>query len=439
MNVVGREVMSIRAISRMRLMALLLGVGLFPVFGTAQPRPDDLLNKARNDQNLVTQRVEGKLREALADARRLQATSPIRAANALKVALGTLDDPLIPTGFRNEWTAQINSQIRLIESGKKLPDPAEVNPVKREIREADRQRAKAIEEEYYEVRRSVDTIAALVRSGNGAQAQKESEALAKRYPDNPAAMVMTDNLGMTQRIADAKFLVEQQRQGYLLAMRSVDKASIPPKDDIEFDVKRFREITQLRMKPALTPKEQSLLKALDSPINLGFKDAPFEEVMKGISKATGQNILLSKNALAEAMIDSNTPVSVTIRDGTARTALRKVLQDHGLTYIIKDEAIQVVTLGQAREMLVTRVYYLGDLIQGVGALGGGALRWGPGMDMMQTADNAQRLMDMIKTIDPDSWKERGGTGTITFNWPSMSVIVRQTAEMHARLGGSLGK
>jgi hypothetical protein len=221
-------------------------------------------------------------------------------------------------------------------------------------------------------------------------------------------------------------------------MHSVDQSAIPPKDDIEFDVKRWQEITRLRNKSNLTKKEESLLRALDSPINLGFKDAPFEEVIKTISRDIGQNILINKSALQEAMIESDTPVSVTIRDGSARTALRKVLQDHGLTFIIRDEAIQIVTLPMARELLVTRVYYLGDLLQGLGPFGN-QLRWGPWMGMLQTQENANRIMEMIKAIDPDSWKERGGNGTITFNWPSMSVIIRQTAEVHARLGSSLGQ
>ncbi|MCE9532101.1 MAG: STN domain-containing protein [Planctomycetes bacterium] len=414
--------------------ALLLGI---TAIAPAQ-NPQDLLNKTRNDQSLLTQRVEANLRSAIADARRLQTASPIRAANALKAAMAQLDDPLIPAGFRSDWSAALSAQIKSIETGKKLPDPAEINPVKREIREADAKRAKAIEEEYNDVRRTLDTIASLNKAGNATQAQKEAEALAQRYPNNPAALQLTENLAMNQRIADARFLVEQQRNGYLLAMRSVDKAAIMPKDDIEFDVKRWREITKLRVKSMLTKKEESLLKALDSPINLGYKDSPFDEVMKAISTVTGQNILINKAALMQAMIESNTPVSINIRGGTARTALRSLLQNHGLTFIIKDESIQVVTLEMAREMLVTRVYYLGDLVNGLGTFGN-PLQWGPQMNMLQTQENVDRLMGMISSIDPDSWKGRGGNGTMTFNWPSMSLVIRQTAEVHARLGGSLGR
>jgi type II secretory pathway component GspD/PulD (secretin) len=222
-------------------------------------------------------------------------------------------------------------------------------------------------------------------------------------------------------------------------MRSVDKAAIPPKGDIEFDADHWRDITKRRNKSTMTKKEKELLKALDSTINLGFKDAPFEEVMKSISTSLGQNILLDKSALQSAMIETNTPVSVNLRGVAVRSALRSILQDHGLTYIIKDESIRVVTLDQARSTLVTRVYYLGDLIRGVGAIGGAAaLQFGPVVDMMQTQNNANRIIEMIKAIDPLSWRDNGGSGSVTFNLPSMSIIVRQTAEFHSLFGGSIG-
>lgn len=401
---------------------------------TAQS-PTDLLNKAKADQSVVTQKVEAKIREAIGEARRLQATSPVRAANVLKSAMAQLEDPLIPAAFRAEWTAQLNTQIRLIDLGKKLPDPAEVNPARREIKEADLKRAKAVEEEYKEVRRTVDTIAALNKSGNSAQAQKEIDSLTKRYPDNPAVLALADKTTMTQRVSDARFLVLQQEQGYLLTMRSVDKAATPIKGDVEFDAKYWKEITEKRKDVTLTKKERQLMESLDSPINLGFKDAPFEEVIKAISNATGQPILLDKNSLMAAMVETNTLTSVNLRGVTARTALRKVLQDHNLTYVIRNESIQVVTVEQARSMLVTRVYYIGDLISGTGTFGG--VQWGPYMNMVQIQENVARIMELIRQVDAESWREKGGQGSMNFNWPSMAIIVRQTAEFHARFGGSL--
>jgi hypothetical protein len=44
---------------------------------------------------------------------------------------------------------------------------------------------------------------------------------------------------------------------------------------------------------------------------------------------------------------------------------------------------------------------------------------------------------MIQTsVDPQSWQANGGNGSIVFNAPSMSLIIKQSAEVHALLGGS---
>jgi hypothetical protein len=97
-----------------------------------------------------------------------------------------------------------------------------------------------------------------------------------------------------------------------------------------------------------------------------------------------------------------------------------------------------VTVEKARDMLTTRVYYLGDVVQGVGPFGGGAA-WGPFLDFQQTMANAQLIVDAIQdSVDPLSWKKRGGPATVTFHFPTMSLIVRASSEVHASLGSKFG-
>ena len=76
---------------------------------------------------------------------------------------------------------------------------------------------------------------------------------------------------------------------------------------------------------------------------------------------------------------------VNIKRATLRTVLRRILGDVNLAYIVKDEAIQVVTPARARETLSTRTYYVGDLA------GTTDIRLGPFLGRLQAA--AQ--------IDPD--------------------------------------
>jgi hypothetical protein len=112
-----------------------------------------------------------------------------------------------------------------------------------------------------------------------------------------------------------------------------------------------------------------------------------------------------------------------------------VLGAQGLTFVVKDETIQIVTVDRAKSMLTTRVYYLGDLVQGVGQFGG--IQWGPFLNAQQTQANVAALIDMIKKIDPLSWNgEAGGPGSITYSAATQSIIVRNSAEVHHALSSA---
>ena len=103
-----------------------------------------------------------------------------------------------------------------------------------------------------------------------------------------------------------------------------------------------------------------------------------------------------------------------------------------VTYIVKDEAIQITSLQKAKETLSTRAYYIGDLI----GFGGG-MQFGGGLAQLQMARQLQQLAVLItQTVEPESWMiaDKGGLGTIAFDPITMSFVVRQTAEIHFMMG-----
>jgi hypothetical protein len=51
---------------------------------------------------------------------------------------------------------------------------------------------------------------------------------------------------------------------------------------------------------------------------------------------------------------------------------------------------------------------------------------------------AQALIDLItRTIEPDSWAENGGRGTISYFAPVHALVVRNTLHVHEQIGGVL--
>jgi hypothetical protein len=113
-----------------------------------------------------------------------------------------------------------------------------------------------------------------------------------------------------------------------------------------------------------------------------------------------------------------------------------VLGDLGLTYVIKEGNVHVITPDRAKDYLVVRSYPVQDLIAPFD------LRWGPYANREQMLLQANQLIQMIvNSIEPTSWVGIGdrGYGTISYNEATMSLIVRHTAEMHYMLGGGLGR
>jgi hypothetical protein len=125
-----------------------------------------------------------------------------------------------------------------------------------------------------------------------------------------------------------------------------------------------------------------------------------------------------------------TTVKFKARKVTLRTVLRRILADVGLAYYIKDESINVTSVDRAKEMVTTRVYYIGDLVSRL------RLDLGPFLNQQQVLDNAKQIIESIQTsIEPESWSINNGAGKIFFDPVRMALVVKATAEVHYMLGG----
>jgi hypothetical protein len=134
------------------------------------------------------------------------------------------------------------------------------------------------------------------------------------------------------------------------------------------------------------------------------------------------------------LLTYKSPVTFVLkRPVAARTALRGALRNLGLTYVVREGTVFVTSPTRAREYLVTKSYYLGDLVVPIGN------PFFPVGDPLQEALNVQSLLDMIMSIDPESWDIRGGPGTVRYYAPKHGIIVRQSAEVHVALKSSLYK
>jgi len=163
-----------------------------------------------------------------------------------------------------------------------------------------------------------------------------------------------------------------QERGFMDALHLVDAAAIPFLDEppiIYPSPDRWREITRLREKyksvDLANPgtKESEIYEALEKPVSRWeFNEAPLRDVQRAISDEFRIPVEIDTKALEDAGLDLDTPVTQNSSNISLRSALRRLLNNVDLAYIVKDEVLLITTKEAASENLVVKVYPVADLV-----------------------------------------------------------------------------
>ncbi|MFO0852476.1 MAG: hypothetical protein U0871_28535 [Gemmataceae bacterium] len=402
-------------------------------------RADDALDRLKAMRAVADQKAEATVRTAVQDAEAQAKTSRESAVKALKQLVLSLDlSSEITADKRTKLVADVQAKIAALEGKPAAPTSPANDPKSVAQRAAQRKQWEAASAEVTAVREAVAEVEKLYTANKFVEARTKIDALYKKYPHNLAAQLLAGQGFLSDRVAEAKRLTREMAERSTIALNDVSQSAMPAKADMELakDWKERQALRQ-RMEPKLLgPEEEALLKALEAPVTVELKGRPLEYALQDISNLIGKPIYIDEESLKDVGADKqrqvNSPGGV-----SARTALRAVLQSERLTFIIKDKMIMVLSLEKAREQLVTRSYYLGDVVAGSGTFGN-PLQWGTVTADQQTQQNAQFLIDAItRSVDPMVWSTKNGPATIFFNPLSMSVVVRAPAEVHATLGPKL--
>jgi type II secretory pathway component GspD/PulD (secretin)/tetratricopeptide (TPR) repeat protein len=235
-----------------------------------------------------------------------------------------------------------------------------------------------------------------------------------------------------------------------------------------------------------TDKERQIESRMNSPQTLNFSDTPLRQVLDDLRDWTGINIVPDEPALSEDGISLDRPVSMKLEGVSLKSALNLLLHQVHLTYVVKDEVLQITTESHARGKLVTKSYNVADLVVPImdskpgsndplrAALAqspgeqqnslrtGGAAPW-LGQNALQGGTNVsgtsslstspgsmasnqgvtkegpkqtieELLIKLItNTIAPQSWSSMGGPGTIEYYPLGMALIINQTPDIQEQI------
>jgi len=367
----------------------------------------DFFEQKKRELAVQAQQTTQEVTGALAKSRQLEKTSAAEAKALLEKCLLTVNDSnALDDKQRADLRGQLLARIREVDAS---------------VRE---QHAKT----------NTGSQAAADKAAR--EAKERADAAKVQDQQKSVYNQSKDRVDNAKKAADTQKQINQaQQQGFLNIATDLAKSAA---NTTESRANATTVMLKDRRQAKLSKEDAALLKALNSTISVDFDGGPatFKSVLEYISDKTGLNIFPDAASMRDAGVEYSTPVKFKANKVTVKTLLKKILADVGLTYVIMEGNLQIITPDRTKDYLVVRHYPVQDLIAPVNT------RLGPIANQVQMANQANALIQMIRTsIEPNSWEGQSerGYGSIVYNPATMSLTIRHTAEMHFMLGGGVGR
>ena len=138
--------------------------------------------------------------------------------------------------------------------------------------------------------------------------------------------------------------------------------------------------------------DQRIHSTLQDETSQNFADTPLDEAVRVLSDSHDIPMLIDKVALEEIGLTADTPVDISLRRVSLHSFFRLMLRDLDLTYMVKDEVLQVTTLESAEQNLETRMYHFPELL---------------------AAKTDKVVAALQSAVEPDTWEALGGPSMIS--------------------------
>lgn len=347
----------------------------------ADDETDDLIGELEKRIEINTQRIQVQVSTAVEIAQRAKSTNPDGALLTLKQALGLVQ---LADDIRPDIQAQVIKQLRrMIQGVEREREQIEQRLIKiAEDISASEARKRAIElaqQEEKEFETLIDQVRALLEEGvhGHDDAYEEAEEVAEVVVDMRPGFGPAEAARFTAEAAGhlnkAYRLRALRADRWLATLHQAELSHVPFPDEPPVrwpPAEVWQALTERRRKwssidlSQASPNEIRIQEELRNTTSLEFSEFPLQQAIEFIADYHGITIIIDEPALEEDGIDTAELITLVIDGITLRSALKIMLEPHGLTYIIKDEVMKITTeiaAGDPRNMQV-RVYPVGDLV-----------------------------------------------------------------------------
>ena len=356
----------------------------------------DLLDRVRGERSAAEGRLRAEVRASLRAAQRQMRRDPTGVAGSLKSMLANVETaPDIEPQLRNELESQLRSAIQA--ASRREAEYSESLRNFEQVQQGANASARLIEETF---RREAtlkvlsQQLNALVDEGRYVEADSE---VALEFADLAGDTITRDSTSGRQFAANPLALqtfARDRRYNKLRERNFVDVFSLVLKAHIPFvdeppvmypDADVWRRLSRRRLDRygaielvGDNDVERRIQAALGDETSFNFVELPLSDAVAQISERHGVPIVVDNRALDEIGMSPEDPVNLELSNVSLRSFLRIMLRDLDLTYLIKDEVMQITTVEAAEQNLVNKVYPVGDLVVPVIQLGGGGGQGGQG-------------------------------------------------------------
>ncbi len=372
-----------------------------------------LLEQVEGDRRVRAGKIQAEVEQGLNLARK---TMGVNAADAIQSLKGVLDNVVRSPDIEAELRSQLRD--RIITAIREASRRQVVNDEVRRQAQANqaiadeatrlaseftdrRQRVKLLMEKFNAL---VDEGIGLALAGENFAAEENFDAAIDQIANPIEDLLPGEAIGVSARmnasilrqLTGIRKFRQLRHRGFADALYEVERAAIPFPDepsivypDAEFweristDRQKYKSMDLLSGET----KERKIYDALKGEILMEFTDAPLSEVVDYLKTARNIPIMIDKRALDDVGLGSDTPVTISLNGITLRSALKLMLKEMDLTYVIQDEVLKITTPEEAENELLTKVYPVADLVlpiisgsrgRGGGGLGGGGGGFGGG-------------------------------------------------------------
>jgi hypothetical protein len=352
------------------------------------------LKDVETQRQVIAGKIQAEVENGLNAARKLMQTSPEQAEQDLKVMMENVERSVeLDPEVRRQLREQIENAIRQAQQQKLVVDVKLAAAQEHAAQAADLQRLNE------ELQIKNDRLAQIMSRFNALMAERRFTVVVEEVIPEIERLVPNTSLeaavvtgGRFQRsFHELKDVWARRQQGWLAGLYAVEASFIPFSDDSPIvypDSEWWEKISIDRIEKygsmdLLKPdsREQDIFNALKSPTDLEFVETPLKDAIDFLAEKHEIPIVLNSKKLEEAGVNIDTPVTKRLKGITLRSALRLMLGELELTYMVKDEVLQITTPEDAEspDNMVTKVYNVGDLVVpiqqnnqfGIGGLGGG--------------------------------------------------------------------